>query len=101
MSNKININPQKQKLIVYIILTLITLAVFWQVNQYDFITFDDPVYISQNSHIRSGITPDGLRWAFSTRYYGLWHPLIWLSFMFDYQLHGLNAGGYHLTNLIL
>ena len=31
----------------------------------------------------------------------LWHPLIWLSFMFDYQLHGLNAGGYHLTNLIL
>ena len=28
-------------------------------------------------------------------------PLTWLSFMFDYQLHGLNAGGYHLTNLIL
>jgi len=100
MSNKININPQKQKLIVYVILTLITLAVFWQVNQYDFITFDDPVYTSQNSHIQSGITPDGLRWAFSTRYYGLWHPLVWLSFMFDYQLHGLNAGGYHMTNLI-
>jgi tetratricopeptide (TPR) repeat protein len=31
----------------------------------------------------------------------LWHPLVWLSFMFDYQLHGLNAGGYHVTNLIL
>ncbi|MGP8015307.1 MAG: ArnT family glycosyltransferase, partial [Smithella sp.] len=101
MSNKINVNPKKQMLIVYIILTLITLAVFWQVNQYDFITFDDPVYISQNSHIQSGITPDGLRWAFSTRYYGLWNPLVWLSFMFDYQLHGLNAGGYHVTNLIL
>jgi len=24
-----------------------------------------------------------------------------LSLMFDYQLYGLNAGGYHLTNLIL
>ncbi|MFZ1037569.1 MAG: tetratricopeptide repeat protein [Smithella sp.] len=101
MLNKININPKKQMLIVYIILTLITLAVFWQVNQYDFITFDDPVYISQNSHIQSGITSDGFNWAFSTRYYGLWHPLVWLSFMFDYQLHGLNAGGYHVTNLIL
>ena len=28
-------------------------------------------------------------------------PLTWLSLMFDYQLYGLNAGGYHLTNLIL
>ena len=34
-------------------------------------------------------------------YADLWNPLVWLSFMFDYQLHGLNAGGYHLTNLIL
>jgi hypothetical protein len=31
----------------------------------------------------------------------MWHPLIWLSFLFDYQLFSLNAGGYHVTNLIL
>jgi len=37
MLNKINISPDKQKLIVYLILTAVTLAVFWQVNQYDFI----------------------------------------------------------------
>ncbi len=101
MLNKLNINPRKQKLIVYIALTVVTLAVFWQVNQYDFINFDDQVYVTENSHIQSGITLDGFRWAFSTRYADLWHPLTWLSFMFDYQLHGLNAGGYHLTNLIL
>jgi hypothetical protein len=99
--NNINISPQKQKLIVYIILTIATLAVFWQINGYEFINFDDQVYVIENSHIQSGITLDGLRWAFSTRYADLWNPLIWLSFMFDYQLHGLNAGGYHLTNLIL
>ncbi len=101
MLNKINISPGGQKLIVYIVLTVVTLAVFWQVNQYDFINFDDPVYVTENSHIQSGITLDGFRWAFSTRYADLWNPLVWLSFMFDYQLHGLNAGGYHLTNLIL
>ena len=101
MLNKLNINPRKQKLIVYIALTVVTLAVFWQVNQYDFINFDDPVYVTENSHIQSGITLDGFRWAFSTTYADLWHPLTWLSLMFDYQLHGLNAGGYHLTNLIL
>ena len=70
-------------------------------NQYDFINYDDNAYVTKNSVIQSGITLDGFRWAFSTKYYGLWNPLIWLSLMFDYQLHGLNAGGYHLTNLIL
>jgi tetratricopeptide (TPR) repeat protein len=101
MLNKLNINPWKQKLIVYIALTVVTLAVFWQVNQYDFIYLDDQVYVTENSLIQSGITLDGFRWAFSTRYADLWNPLIWLSLMFDYQLHGLNAGGYHVTNLIL
>ena len=101
MLNKINISPGRQKLIVYIFLTVVTLAVFWQVNQYDFVYFDDGVYVTNNSHIQSGITLDGIRWAFSTTYAEFWHPLTWLSLMFDYQLHGLNAGGYHLTNLIL
>ena len=101
MLNKINISPEKQKLIIYIVLALATLAVFWQVNQYDFTNFDDQVYVIENSHIQSGITLDGFRWAFSTKNADLWNPLIWLSFMFDYQLYSLNAGGYHLTNLIL
>ena len=101
MLNKLNINPRKQKLIVYIALTVVTLAVFWQVNRYDFINFDDNIYVTENSVVQTGITLAGFRWAFSTTYYGGWIPLIWLSYMFDYQLHGLNAGGYHLTNLIL
>ena len=101
MLNEINISARKQKLIIYVILTVVTLAVYWQVNQFDFITLDDHVYVTENNHIHSGITPDGFRWAFSTKYLGLWNPLVWLSFMFDDQLHGLNPGGYHVTNLIL
>jgi len=101
MINKININFNKQILIVYVVLTIVTLAVFGQVTQFDFMNIDDAVYVTENSHIQSGITPEGFRWAFSTRYADLWNPLVWLSFMFDYQLHGLKPGGYHLTNLIL
>lgn len=101
MLNKTNISPKRQILIAYIVLTVVTLAVFWQVNQYDFVNLDDTVYVTENSHIQSGITLDGFHWAFTTTYAQFWHPLTWLSLMFDYQLHGLNAGGYHLTNLIL
>jgi len=102
MLNRINISHQKQLILVYVTLTLAALVVFWQVNQFDFINFDDTFNITQNSHILSGITLEGLRWAFSnTTEAQFWHPLTWLSLMFDYQLHGLNPSGFHLTNLIL
>jgi protein O-mannosyl-transferase len=101
MLNKTNISPGKKKLIVYVFLTVVTLAVYWQVNQLSFINYDDDVYVTKNLHVQSGITIDGIRWAFSTTYAEFWHPLTWLSLMLDHQLYGLNAGGYHLTNLIL
>jgi hypothetical protein len=101
MLNKINISSCRQKLIVYVVLAVVTLAVFWQMNQYGFVNFDDGRYVTKNSHIQSGITLKGLRWAFSTTYAEFWHPLTWLSLMLDYQLYVLSAGGYHLTNIIL
>lgn len=101
MRNIINITPDRQRLVVYVVLVAITLAVFGQVNQFDFITLDDPVYVTLNRHIQSGITLEGSRWAFFTTYAEFWHPLTWFSLMLGYQLYGLNAGGYHLTNLIL
>ena len=88
-------------LIICIILACATFAVFHGVIQSEFINVDDNIYVIENDHIQSGITIDGLRWAFSTTYADFWHPLTWLSLMMDYQLYGLNAGGYHLTNLIL
>ena len=99
MLNKINISPGNRIDRLYRF-DISHSCRFWQVNQYDLINYDDNVYVLQNGHIRSGITLDGFCWVI-TKYYGLWNPLVWLSFMFDYHLHGLNAGGYHLTNLIL
>jgi len=104
MLNQTIFSPQRQKLILYIALIVVTLAVYWQVNHYDFVNFDDNVYVTENHHIQSGITMDGFRWSFSApakNYAGLWTPLLWLSFMLDNQIYGMNAGGYHLTNLIL
>ncbi len=101
MLNKINLAPQRQKLFVYIVLTIVTCAVFGQVNHYDFINFDDHAYVTENSSIRSEFSWDGIRWIFGSKYLDVWNPLVWLSFMIDYQIYGFNAGGYHLTNLIL
>jgi tetratricopeptide (TPR) repeat protein len=96
-----DISSPKKKLIVYIFLTIATLAVFWQVNQFDFINIDDNVYVTQNSRVLSGINIRSFQWAFLTTHAEFWHPLTWLSLMLDHDLYGFNAGGYHLTNLIL
>jgi len=94
-------STQTNNILVYMFLTVVTFVVYWQINKFDFIDLDDFVYVSENYHIRSGITLEGIRWAFTTTYADFWHPLTWLSLMFDYQLYGLHAGGYHVTNLIL
>ncbi|HNQ65360.1 MAG TPA: hypothetical protein PKL38_05200, partial [Smithella sp.] len=81
-------------------MTVVSLAVYGQVGQFDFINFDDNVYITDNHHVQSGITLASIRWALTTTYAEFWHPLTWLSLMADYELYGLHAGGYHVTNII-
>jgi tetratricopeptide (TPR) repeat protein len=87
-------------IIVCIGLTLITLAIYWQVHGFYFINIDDDFYIINNHYIKSGISIEGIRWAFSSIYGQFWFPMTWLSWLLDYQLYGFNAGGYHVTNLI-
>lgn len=82
-------------------LFLLVLICYWDVQNHTFINFDDPRAIIDNPFIKHGITLKSIVWAFTTNYYDYWHPLPWISHMIDYQLFGLNAGGYLLVNLIL
>jgi protein O-mannosyl-transferase len=87
-------------LLICLILTLVTLAVFYQVHSFGFVNYDDPVYVSENSNIQGGITLKAIEWAFATGCTGNWHPLTWLSLMLDWQLFGSNPAGFHLTSII-
>ncbi len=82
-----------------LLLGLLTLAVYWPVRQNGFIDYDDQQYVTQNEHLRQGVTWGATRWALSSGYAANWHPLTWLSHMLDYQLFGLNPAGHHLVNL--
>jgi tetratricopeptide (TPR) repeat protein len=95
------ISSYRPKLLICLFLTLAVLAVFWEVKNNDFVNYDDPRCVLENLHIQRGLNSDDLKWAFTTNHSGFWQPLTWLSFMMDYQLFGLNPGGYHLVNLLL
>jgi len=79
----------------------LTWLVFGQTLRYDFVNYDDPSYVYQNTRITSGINFANVAWAFSHIHSENWHPLTTITHMLDCQLHGLNAGWHHFTNVLL
>jgi len=88
-------------LCLYLSLAVISLAVYLPVRNFDFVNYDDDVYVTENPHIHDGLTIESLRHIFTTGYAANWHPVTWLSHLVDIELFGLKAGRHHLHNLLL
>lgn len=94
-------------------LILVTLAVYWQVWDFEFTNYDDDVYVENNPVVLAGLTPQGIKWALRASYQATWQPLVWMSLMADaeigkwaewiggVELGTKNAGIYHLTNVAM
>jgi protein O-mannosyl-transferase len=103
-------------------LAALTAAAYWRVGTLGFVDIDDPGYVTENRHVRQGLSWEGAKWAFTSfRQCGNWHPLTWLSHMLDVRLFTrvegpgpqspsqqpappqkvLWSGGPHLVNLAL
>src|SRR5580700_10851103 len=93
-------NP-KRVLFIYLVLAAVTLAVYWPVTGFDFVSYDDNEYVTDNPEVQAGLSWAGVAWAFTTGHASNWHPLTWLSYMLDCQLFGVNAGAEHLINASL
>jgi len=87
------------KFIICIFLVISTLVVYWQVKDHEFVNYDDNVYITNNLNVQAGLTRESVYWAFTTSHFANWHPVTWLSHMFDYELYGDRPKGHHLTSL--
>ncbi len=64
-----------------------------------FVTWDDDVYVLNNSLIRS-FSMENLVSIFTEFLWGNYHPLTVISLLIDYQIWALNPWGYHLVNLL-
>jgi len=88
------------KIAICIFLAVSTFAVYSQVQDHEFINYDDDKYVTNNEYVKAGFTRDSVGWALTTSYNSNWHPMTWLSHMLDAQLFGPNSKGHHLTNLL-
>jgi protein O-mannosyl-transferase len=78
-----------------------TLALYYPVSGHPFLNYDDDVYVLYNPQVHAGLSWESIKWSFTSFYACNWHPLTWLSHAIDWQVFGQNAGGHHVTSLLL
>ena len=82
-------------------LAVITLALYNPVNRHPFVNYDDDRYVTENPHVRQGLTSETISWALTSTEQANWHPLTWMSHALDVSLFRLNPAGHHFTSVAL
>ena len=82
-------------------LILAIFAVYSPVGSFDFTTYDDNLYVTDNAHVQAGLTPESIRWAMTAVVASNWMPVTLLSHMLDCQLFHQQSGMHHLVNVLL
>ena len=104
LTSRITISDEKHlrlTLLIGLLLAAVTLTLYWPVQHFEFVNFDDGLYVTGNRHVQGGLSMEGLTWAFTSFHAGNWHPLTWISHMADFEAYQLNAGGHHWTNVLI
>ncbi|QWR76582.1 tetratricopeptide repeat protein [Candidatus Magnetomonas plexicatena] len=84
------------------IAVLVSIAgIYFQVVHFDFINYDDPVYVTNNPLVLNGFTLNSFLQAFKTMTNGYWSPLVDISNMLAVSMCGLKAYGHHLINVVI
>jgi len=82
-------------------LAILTVLVYAPVRTFEFVSFDDPLYVTENTEVLRGLTWPGVQWAATAGQAANWHPVTWLSHMLDVELFGVVAGSHHVTSLVI
>jgi Tfp pilus assembly protein PilF len=91
----------KPHLLPLLLLVAVTFGSYWSIFDHDFlVNWDDSEYVTGNQAIR-GLTLANVKTAFTAFFVGNYAPLHIISYMVDFELWGLNAQGFLLSNLLL
>ncbi len=87
------------------LLVALVLAVFGKCIAFDFVNYDDRVFVTKNAHVLRGLTWENVSWALTAGCdnsdvdIDYWRPLSMISHILDVQLFGLSAGGHHAVSV--
>jgi protein O-mannosyl-transferase len=100
-ANPVRRRPQVPVWLIAALLVLVTIALYWPATSYEFVNYDDDMYVMNNPHVTSGLSLKNASWALGSGYAANWHPVTWLSHMLDCQMFSLKPSGHHLTSVLL
>lgn len=83
-----------------LLLTAVTVLNNWPMAAFGF-AWDDHGYVVRNYPIQDPVSLKSILWCLTAFAEANWHPMTWLALHLQFQLFGLNPGGYHVTNLLL
>ena len=89
-----------EKFLICLLLVLVTCAAYLRVANYGLVNLDDHFYVTNNPHVRSGLSIENILWAFTTFTESNWHPLTWISLQLDCSLDPSGTRALHITNLL-
>ncbi len=82
------------------LLAALILLVFLPTLGHGWAPIDDELNFVDNPDYR-GLSPDHLRWIWTSRLAGHYIPLSWMTLAADFSWSGMDPWGYHLTNAVL
>lgn len=81
-------------------LAAMSIIAFWPSYSGGFLGWDDQQIIVNNPGYR-GLSPENMKWMFTSTLMGHYQPLTWISYAVDHALWGMNPLGYRLSNAVI
>ena len=94
------VQPSVKVILILMVIMMVTFVVFSQTLRYEFVNYDDDIYVYENSYIQTP-SAGNLWWLCSNIYYTQYIPVTMLSHAVDFAMWKFDARGHHLTNVIL
>src|SRR5215469_6677930 len=60
-----------------LLLAIFTLGVYSRAGSHPFIQYDDQTYVTENDHVKAGLSWNTLKWAMTSEDASNWHPVTW------------------------
>ena len=76
-----------------------TFAVFWQVHDFPYLSYEDNLNVTENPYVSQGVTWDNIVAAFTRPQNGNWSPVATLTHMIDVDIFGLDPGPPHAIHV--
>ncbi len=86
------------KIFIGLLLTGVTLAVYWPARHFEMIDLDDAQFMDIDP--AAGLNGHGIHWAMTAVVMANWHPVTTFSFLLAHRFFGVNPGAEHGINII-